>query len=390
MREIDLPSFESIDIDLLTPTAQLNDSEIPTVSEIKMHFPELGRNFIGPDDDGDDQFIDNKWVIAKQEATVNKTILSRTFAELEFDSTAFDFDFVTGGDVDEFGTEDYWRVLHRFTEIEYFSDNGAEAQDFRVWEESRHIWQQEILYRHENIGNLRWDRERILVPPLTTPPPMGSPMGTPPTYACPTTPPDDPPVGETGESIIFTEVDPSVMPEGIICYRWESLPLDWEIIFDVGQALGGFVDTDGTVTESHLISYDDAMPTPNIIAEDPLNTFPGTEAAPIKFARRYLRLRFDMQTTEPTYVELHRYGKDNYRIFLSYERDTDPETSVHPVSALTDLATGTYPGAREELVKYRPPNKLNDFPNNFWTDTDINPLNDFDDRAGSSGGFTEG
>lgn len=387
MKQIELPTFDSVDIGAVAVTPELGSINVPTISEIKQHFPQLGSNFAGKDDDGDDVFIQNKWIIAKQEASVEKSIISRTFAELEFNEDAFDFDFVTEGDADEFGTEDYWRVLHRFTEIEYFSDSGPAAQDFRVWEESRHIWQQEIIYTHELIGTLRWDRERILVPPETIPPVL---MGDPPTYACPTTPPDDPPVGETGESIIFPEVDPSVMPEGIICYRWESLPLDWEIIFDVGEALGGYIDTDGTVTEARLLAYDDAMPTPNIIAEDPPNTFPGSVGDPIKFGRRFLRLRFDMQTDSPTYVELFRYGKQNYRLFLSYQRDTEPETCTHPVEALYTEDAGTYPGSRVELVKYRPPGKLNDFPNNFWNDTDINSLDDFEGRAGSAGGITEG
>lgn len=389
---IELPTFETIDVNSLTPDVELNNINTPTISEIKEHLPELGQNYIGPNEDGDDQFVDNKWVIGKQEASVEGDIISRTYAELLFDQDAYDFDFIKEGDADEFGTEDYWRVLHRFTEIEYYSDSSPDLQDFRVWEESRHTWQQEIIFRHENIGNIRWDRPQVTAPLTTTPPAMGAPVGTLPTYACPLDEPDAP-NGETGESVAFlvpSVIDENTLPSEIKCCRWASLPLDWEIIFDVGQALGGFYETDGTVTEVKLIAYDDAMPTPNIIAEDDPNVNPGTEADPMKFNRRFLRLRFDMERDAPTYVELHRYGKDNYRIFLPYERDTEPEICTHEASALTTKATGTYPKSREELIKYRPPNKLNDFPNNFWNDTDVNSLDDYSGRAGNPGGFTEG
>ena len=377
---LELPQFDNINLDDIATFPQINNPSAVTIAEIKLHYPQLGKILLDPelDDSDPDKFQENRWVIGQQESLPDNTIVSRTYADLTFDEDAIDFDFITDGDEEDFGAQEYWRVIHRFTEEEWFSSNSAELQDFRIWERSFHKWQQEIIYLHTEIGSLQWDRPQTEFPPdsSSTPGPM---PGDPPiiTYSCPLITLDPPDPGETGRSQVFTVVAPSD-PEGIQCFSWDSIDYPFSVTFDVGEALGGFVENDGTRT--HILKKSTPDPRLGVLQAGDEIVSNGTAGAPIKYDQRYIEVYFaDPQRDEPTYVRLRRYGVENFRISIPFERDLEPEICHHepetPRLESTTLGTPTV---------YKPPNEYN-YPDNFWNDGPVTPLQGFGQRLGSGG-----
>lgn len=374
---IELPQFDQVNTDDLAVLPQINSPTAVTVSEIKKVFAGLGKLLLDPEADDNDpnKFQENRWVIATQESLPDKTIVSRTYADLIFDEDAFDFDFITDGDTEDFGSDTYWRVIHRFTEKEFFSNNSPELQNFRIWELSYHKWQQEIIYLHEEIASLQWDRPEITVvrDSLTT---GGGTTGSPgvTTYSCTSTPAATNPPGETGDSAVFSRGS----AETLECYREASIPIPFSVTFDVGEALGGFVESDGSIT--HILLKSTPAPRLGVLQAGDVIVPNGTEGNPIKYSQRYVEVYFDLPSkTEPTYVRLRRYGVENFRISIPFERDLEPEFCHHELTTprLTQTALGT-------PTMYKPPNEYN-FPDNFSNDGPPSPLQGFGARLGSGG-----
>lgn len=396
---IELPQFDSIDVDAIATLPQLNNPTAVTVSEIKKVFPQLGKILLDRDlpDSDPGKFQENRWIIAVQESLPDKTIVSRTYADLIFDDDAFDFDFITDGDEEDFGDTVFWRVIHRFTEKEFFSNNSTELQNFRIWELSCHKWQQEIIYLHEEIASIQWDRpqtERVAPDPVFGTPPMPGDPAPITGYTCPLISLPTPDPGETGYSQVFEVIDTGD-PQGIKCMSWDSLPLDFIVTFDVGEALGGFFETDISeyniylsntppfFDNGNLAFVDDGYP---IIALGDQNDN-GSENDPIKFSLTYISLVWTDGLSghsvptrdEPTYVRLRRYGVENFRTSIPFERDLDPEFCHHEpeTERLTQTALGT-------PTMYKPPDNYN-FPDNFSNDGPATQLAGFGNRLGSGG-----
>lgn len=356
---IELPKFDTFNKDEVFSTPQISSPEVVTISEIKQTYPQLGSTNVR-DENGDIiSSTPNRWNHAVQESKPDGTIVARSFYELEFDNNAIDFQFITDGDEIEFGSDKYWRVIHRFTETVYESDNSPEFQNFKTWQEVKNRWQQEIIYDHVEIDPIVWNRGKIPVNRISTTTTTGQTTTT--TYSCPTgTPPA--PSGETGESAAFAEGSGS----NLACYRWESLPIPFTIIFDVGNSLGGFIQTDGTISSIKLKGT-------NIIDNSGENVLNGSINNPIKFTNRYIQISFNNPTrTAPTYVRLKRYGLETFRFQIPYELDQEPEFSHHGNNV------------QFEQRLFPPINKT--WPDNFWNQGPQTPIVNFVDRFNNSSG----
>lgn len=385
---IELPKFDTFNKDEIAIFPQINNPSAVTIAEIKVEYPQLGRIIIDAET-GDTE--PNRWVEGVQEALPDKTIVSRTYNRLQFDEDAFDFDFITGGDAIDFGSSTYWRVLHRFTEEEFFSNNSDQLQNFQIWELSYHRYQQEIIYLHEELNSLEWNRTKISVPPVTVPPPIGSPIGTPGTQACPTLPPPTAPAGQTGESAVF--VDGTDLTGAPLCSRWASIPLDFLLVFNVGEALGGYIETDAS---GYNIYLSENPPTLDGSGNLVFNGFSqqvsnGSVNNPIKYSYTYISFYMSDNAgftpptrTSPTFVRLKRYGVENFRLSLPFERDNEPEILHHtPDTPRLPRAAAGVP------TMYKPPGNFN-FPDDFWNDADITTLFGFGNRLGSGGSVSLG
>jgi len=170
------------------------------------------------------------WIYGEQEADENLTILSRRYAELFFDEAACDFDFNDAGfEDDSFGGRYYWRVIHKFTEHEYYSEDTPEFENFLIWEESDHRFQMDIIYRHEIAQTIDWLRPR-------TNQSQTSDGGDPPILSCPiggSTAGDD---DNTGDSAWFV-----VAGNPPSCRKYNSVTIPYYKVFDVGGALGAVI-----------------------------------------------------------------------------------------------------------------------------------------------------
>ena len=352
---LDLPLFDTFKKDEIAIFPQVDQPTAVTISEIKQEYVQLGKTLIG-----DDEYETNRWTLGTQESLPDKTIKSRTYSELTFDDNAVDFDFVTGGDARDFGSSTYWRVIHRFTETEHFSNSGTELQNFKIWQKEENRWQQEIIYLHEEVGTLEWNRDQISVP---TEGGGLSGEASPPT--CPTDTPAAPP-GETGQSAAFAT---STQP--LTCARWESIPVPFYVTFDVGEALGGVIETNGPVT--YIIKKADAAPRNGTPLPEDEATGSGSVSNPIRLNKRYIEVYFNSPTrSTPTYVRLRRFGKENFRVSLPFQRDNEPEFLEHAASV-------------PQAQRYKPPGR-SDLPDNFWNDGAETELQGYGFRLGSGGG----
>ena len=344
-----LPKFDTLNKEELIGFPEVNAPGVVTVSEIKKIYSELGSTGIP----GETERRPNKWNHAVQESTPEGIPVSRSFYELEFDDDAIDLQFIeaTGDE------EAYWRVIHRFTETEYTSNNSTDLQNFKIWEIYNNKWQQEILYKHEEISPLLWERDK------NTFPASGGSTNPPSAPTCPTSIPTAPD-GETGESQAF---GPSLSGT---CFRWESIKKPFYIIFDVGDSLGGFIETDGDISSILLKDENVINSSGSIISKGSIND-------PIVFTSRYLQIYIENPTrTKPTYIRLRRFGIENFRFQIPFETDLDPEISHHDNTTL-----------QEE--RYLPPTRK-DFPDNFWNQGPNRPIKNYSGRVNHPGGVNIG
>lgn len=341
------------------------------------------------------------WIHGEQEADEDLNIITRTYAELFFDEAACDFDFNDAGfDDDTYGGRYYWRVVHKFTEHEYYSENTSEYENFRIWEEAFHRFQMDIIYKHELIQTIDWLRPRTEQAKTTS--------GNPPQSTCPTggsTPGDD---DETGDSAWF-EVGTGL---NAFCRKYESVTIPYYKVFDVGGALGAVVNGDsadniyifdikpdilevttdvGALLEPLLESVDyrdtnnpvtlaDAL-TPIITDRGLTPVTTGSFTDPIRLRQRYLILEYtDPTKTFPQDGSIDLYASEFYRSFLPLSRDQDPLLPEHPpgtefLPRTNDLVTPT---------RYKPPGRP-DFPDNFWNDVNIDTIDSYGSRVGLGG-----
>ena len=372
---IELPLFDTYKPEEIATRPEIDAVElgqVVTICEIKKAYKELGEIIVGYENDNPIVRA-NKWAYATQESTIDNVVKSRTYTELQFDTDAVDFDFYQDGDEDEIGSKQHWRVIHQFTEKEYYSDNSEDSQNFKIWQLSFHKWQQEIVYKHTNIGDLVWSRPTINVPPINSA--AANELAV---YSCPTNTPSAP-INQTGQSKCIKNVD----NDGITtCKRYDSLPLVFSLLFDVGEALGGYLKTDASNSQIISILLKDS----NILS--PLGQQTGTdvlinngsEIEPIKYIKRYVQITIDATRELPTYVSLRRYGKEQIRTPLSYSRDLDPELLEHQEATPFILHADNSTTA----TKYKPPGEYY-FPDNFWNDKGMNPLIDYAARVGEAG-----
>lgn len=319
-----------------------------TTSEIKKGYPLLGSL--------------QSWNYGEQTARADGKIISRTYKELVFEQDANDFDLI-----EEVGFPDpalgsrYWRVLHRFTEHEYYSECSKELEDFKIWEYSENTFQMEILYKHEILKNVEWVRPKDTitdVPGITCPPnSIVIPEGE--TGAGPWVKSETKVIGTGANAISKTS-----------CYRWESINKPFYLTFDAGKALGATIDTDLTPDEVYISS------TKDISQQSTLSTNSGSIADPHRMSKRYIILKWDNPGRDSlTRATVNFYGVESYRSFLPLTRDTDPEIQEHPntIPRLVHTTSGT-------PTQYKPPGRY-DFPDNFWNDTSIDKIENFSGRT---------
>lgn len=329
------------------------------------------------------------WKHGEQEADEDLNIISRTYVDLIFDEVACDFDFNDAGFVDDtYGGRYYWRVQHKFTEHEYYSEDSPEFENFRIWEEAYHRFQLDIIYKHEVLKTIEWLRPRTEQDKTTS--------GNPPQSTCPTggsTPGDD---DETGDSAWF-EVGTGLTA---FCRKYNSVTIPYYKVFDAGKALGAVVEGDspdniylfdikpdvldvnpdiGNLLEPLLESVDYRDTNNPVTLADalgPIITTRGlvTQATngsftdPIRLNQRFLILEYtDPTKTFPQEGTVTLYATEFYRSFLPLSRDQDPLLPEHP------------PGT-EAPTKLKPPGRP-DFPDNFWNDVNIDTIDSYGTRV---------
>ena len=338
-----------------------------TTSELRREYSELGTL--------------KTWLYGSQEADSNGNITSRTYAELEFDTNAKDFDFNDAGFDDEvYGGQYFWRVIQDFTEKEYYSNSDVAFENFKIWEFNLNKFQLEIIYKHEILSTLRWTR------PCNVQNQIGNDIGTPEVpnivYSCPLGGVTLETPTETGDSDWFSIARTSYNGEcsGIIiddgqdniCQQYLSLNKSFRLVFDSGKALGA------------VIRFEDITPDRVFTASSPTEVTPaipsnnlGSFNDPIRMAKRYLVLEWDNPgKTDLKAIEVDFYAVEFYRSFLPLFRDQDPELLEHsdtiPYIAHTTIGTPT---------RYKPPGRY-DFPDTFWNDITIEEIEDYGTRIG--------
>lgn len=292
-----------------------------TFSEIKKAYPLLGTL--------------ESWAWGEQSARQDGTIISRAYKELEFYDDAEDFDLVDNTFVDStYGSRYYWRVIYKFDEYEYYSEAGPDYENFKIWEYNLHSNQLEIIYKHEILASISWER----------------------------------PIISTNNQ------------EDSLTIEYEPLPLPFILSYDVGKALGATIDFN--LMPDYILFTDDILDI-SLLSEEELNKLNKIDIAennyenPYKLDKRYITLVWLEPTDDlPNLGIIDFYGVENYRTFFPLTREEDPELLVHleetPYIAHTNNTT--------TITKYKPPGRL-DFPDHFWNDTMINKINKFKERT---------
>lgn len=332
-----------------------------TTSELKKNYIELG--------------ILKRWTIGEQSAYKDGTIINRTYKELEFEENGNDFDLVDLGYYDEtFKSNYYWRVLHNFTEIEYYSSNLPEHKNFKIWEKSLNNYQMEISYdnlptKYLNTNNEEVESILVWNRPTTTISLTGG-IGCPPGL-------EPAPPNETGASSwvnIGSTTNSNTQTTTTSCKRFNSLSIPFYLVFDAGKSLGAAIsNTDLTPTEIYISSN------PNPLALLPEEYFvsnaQGTIANPHKMKNRYLILKWDNPGRDIlTKITVTFLANEIYRSFLPLIKDEEPEYPEHfdvtPYIAHANVGIPT---------RYKPPGEYN-FPDNFWNDVEDLPINNYVQR----------
>jgi hypothetical protein len=328
-----------------------------TTSELKKEYIELG--------------VLKNWTIGEQSALKDGTIVNRTYKELDFRADGNDFDLVDLGYYDEtFGGNFHWRVLHEFTETEYYSSNLEEHKNFKIWEKSINNYQMEVSYDNLTTKYKVNGLDRLAVFTWQRPTTVTSFPG----LACPTDLPTPPP-NETGPSqwsaqgtTVETDIDTQTQTSTSSCKRFNSLPKPFYLVFDAGKSLGAVIsNTDLNPTTIYLSTTPTLNTGVNIIS-----TNSGTNTNPHKMKYRYLILKWDNPGRDIlTKITVTFKGNEIYRSFLPLIRDTEPECPEHfDTTPYIAHATPNQP------TRYKPPNEYH-FPDNFWNDVEDTPLNNY-------------
>ena len=365
--------FDRFDPSNFNVEVQAIDASPRTTSELRREYPEMGTL--------------KTWPLGIQEASETLGVISRTYKELTFDTDAKDFDFNDAGfEDDTYGGRYFWRVILGFTETEHYSDSSLNLQDFKCWEESTNKYQLDIIYKHEVTSTVTWNRPKTDIPAEFTPPPMMGGMGT---YGCSGMGTDETPT-ETGSSDSFyvTVLDEGESPNdptNDLCRSWHSLAKPFSLIFDSGRGLGATLDTDFPPDRILFKS----LPT------DPTGdtqTHAGTFADPYRMKKRYLVLEWDNpgkgHPDGLTYATVEFYGVEFYRSFLPLSVDQDPIITEHPAVVEKILHVDELPNPKP-ITRLKPPTRQ-DFPDGFWNDQQIDPVEQYGVRIGVEPSVTEG
>lgn len=324
-----------------------------TTSELKQEYIELG--------------VLKTWTLGEQSALKDGTIINRTYKRLNFNPDGNDFDLVNLGYYDDtFKGNYHWRVLHRFTETEFYSSNLEEHKNFKIWEKSINNYQMEVSYDNlptkyfiggqEVEAIFNWKRPTTTTLFSTT----GCPTGLVP-----------PPLNETGPSIWISNgstFNSNTQTTTTSCIRFNSLPKPFYLVFDAGKSLGAVIsNTNLNPTAIYICTTNDLNSGTYTIS-----TNLGTDVDPHKMKYRYLILKWDDPgRDELTEITVTFKGNEIYRSFLPLDRDEDPEYPEHfdttPYIAHANVNVPT---------RYKPPNEYN-FPDNFWNDVEDIPINNY-------------
>lgn len=328
-----------------------------TTSELKQEYAELG--------------MIKAWSLGEQTARKDGTIINRTYRQLTFSPNAIDFDLVDAGYIDEdrFGGQYYWRVLHEFSETEYYSSLDKAYKNFKIWEKSLNEFQMEITYdnlptKYRNSQNeevesiITWNRPKNTQSFIG----LGCPLGLSPA-----------PVNETGDGPWFSNAttSSSSTSSNISCSQYKSLPLPFYLVFDAGKSLGASLTFSSIPPTKVYISKNPVLINNEFIISNNL----GTTNDPYRMHDRYLILQWDNPGRDILQkVTITFRGNEKYRSFLPLLRDNSPECPEHldttPYITQATLNTPT---------RYKPPG-LYHLPDNFWNDTQDTPINNYANR----------
>jgi hypothetical protein len=323
-----------------------------TTSELKKEYPELG--------------VLKNWTLGEQSALKDGTIVNRTYKQLTFKADGNDFDLVDLGYYDDtFKGNLHWRVLHEFSETEYYSSNLPEHENFKIWEKSINNYQMEVSYdnlptklSNDDLAIFEWKRPTTTVS-------FGS-VGCPPGLI-------EPPESETGPSAwvsISSYTNPNTQTTSVSCKRFNSLPKPFYLIFDAGKSLGAVIsDADLNPDKIYISS------TPTVTPASILSTKAGVDADPHKMNYRYLILEWDDPGRDDlTKITVTFKGNEIYRSFLPLIRDEEPECPEH-----FDTTPYIAHAPLNQPTRYKPPNEYH-FPDNFWNDVEDVPINNYAER----------
>jgi hypothetical protein len=322
------------------------DIQPTTFSEIKKAYSQLGSL--------------EAWTEGEQIARFDGMIISRTYKKLTFETKANDFDLIdsTGGYTDPVLGVRYWRVLHRFSEKEYYSECSENYLNFKIWEENDNFYQMEIIYKHEILTSETWER------PIET--------GSNPGLGCPSNS-SVVPEGETGPSnweVVDSTIDSYGETTNTNCVRYQSLEKPFYLIFKNGKALGATIKSNLAPSAVYISSTSDInnLPSPS--------TRQNTEEDPHRLNKEYLIIKWDNPGKDSLkYATVDFYGVENYRSFMPIARDTDPLLQEHyeetPYLPHAPLGVAT---------RYKPVGMYN-VPDNFWNDTNIDEIENFSTRT---------
>jgi len=346
------------------------------------------------------------WVHGEQEADQDLNILSRKYAELIFDDVACDFDFNDAGfNDDSFGGRYYWRVVHKFTEHEFYSEDTPEFKNFLIWEEADHRFQMDIIYKHQIGETIEWLRPRTETTGVST--------GAPGTSPCPLFGGTSATNDKTGDSSWITI--PSLIPlNPPTCRQYKSVSIPYYKVFDAGGFLGAVVSGD---TPDNVYIFD---VNPTLLEQDPnldigallktsldsVNYGSGTKVTltealasvtssrgissvgtgsvsdPIRLRQRYILVEYLSPTsTTPKEGKIDFYGVEFYRSFVPVSRDQEPLLREHPPATLENPHTND----TITLTRFKPPSRM-DFPDNFWNDNNVDTIEAYGSRVGATGG----
>jgi hypothetical protein len=291
--------------------------------------------------------LKSDWEVSSQLALQDGTPYARTFSSLEFTNNDDDrLDLVDLGRFEEeYAGTNYYQLLTKFTEHEFYSSNTETHDYFRKWEYSRNRFYLAISFTGEKIGEVRWDRPYDIlqvsglrstnpscpiampavdpgIDPLTTGRPPGFQVGS--TVVTPEAdPPGPPPPGGFNRN-------PANDTLTITCKQWGNLPVPYSIQVFGGKAVAA------QVTSDHPFTI--------LMKSSPTDTNGVPVSGLITLHKPYLQITWPGPTsTAPTNAKVEFFGKEVSRVVQPAEMDQEPEILVHPAT-VTGSALWLPPG----------------------------------------------